>query len=315
MGRNTDTIISIVAVAAIVYAVYKMYRMHAESRTSYSSAGYGPEDSIQRLFVDAVSKRLDAVAQCIATEFRKRYDYGTAKSLVTADAFRNNQEVRQILDQCAFNVIQHMFSIVSKAASTDCGKNNVKAVVAWIVANVEFRMYSEAEVDDIVKLSDTMTCWSKDAIFQAVKLTKERIEPVVQASFPEALRAPFLAHKKYAQWVSSQLYFGAVYRFKEAGRLPSEYPRFISAVTPEEFDKHVDGALAKLVSQARIAEYVYSNAWCKDTAQLLAAMDDTPFEIYSPEQVERLGREILAKWCWDPQTIVAQTRDVLDSVL
>jgi hypothetical protein len=304
----------LIVIGVVVIAILVL--MKTRKPSSYTKLmATSDNPNVRTLFISAISARLDAISNCIADEFRKKYDYSTAKALVNVDAFKNNPEVKKILDQCTFNIIQHIFSIVLKAASTECGKNNVKAVVLWIVSNVEFRIHSDAEIDEIVKLVDKMTCWTQNVISEYAKLTNEKVGPIIQSYITEVLRAPFLAHKRYTQWISSQLYYGSVYRFKELGRLPSEYPQFISSATPEEFDKHVQGDLSKLISQVRVAEYLYNNSWCKDVPQMLYAMNDIPFEIYSPEQVESIGKKILETWCWDPQTIVAQTRDVLNSVL
>ena len=305
----------VIAAVAVAAAVYVTYRISATSTPSYRMGSLSGEPDVRQLFIDAVSTRLDKVAECIATEFRQRYDLETAKGLINVEAFKNNQQVRQILEQCAFNVIQHVFSIVTKSVAIECeSKRNPAAVVRWIVNNVEFKIYTDAEIDEIVKQVYQMTCWTVQAIAAAVKATREKVHTLLGPLLTEPLRGPFFSDQKYTKWVQIMIVAKSIENF-DPDKLPGEYTEFISSISLETLDRHVDGAVSKLVGQIKIADYIYANSWCKDIPAMLSARSEVPFEIYTDEQVQEIGKAILAKWCWDPQTIVGPTRQILNSVL
>jgi hypothetical protein len=312
MDAKVAAIIATVALVALIYAVYKMA---SASETSVGFRSSVQEENIRELFIKAVSGRLDKVAECVSNEFRKRYDLETAKGLVNVEAFKNNQEVKQILDQCAFNILQHMLFIVNKAASTDCGKRNIPAVVKWIVNNVEFRIYSDAEIEELVKQVEKMVCWSAETIVAYTKLTNEKVRPLFQELLLEQLREPFFSYDRYRSYMSEQINTKSVWKYKEDGLPANEYPDFISSITLKVLNRHLEGAVAKLEAHIMIANYLYGTPWCKDIPTMLNAMKDVPFEMYDETQTANIAKEILAKWCWNAQTIVGPTRQILNSIV
>lgn len=303
------------ALALVVVALVGVYVYYSNSPNMHASMLYGTnltDSALRDMFIQAASPRLDAIAQCVSAKFLQGYTYDEASALITEENFKNNPDVKQILDSCTLDVLRGLYAIVYAAMENECAKKNPKVVIDWVLAHVEYRTHTAEEVEAI--LTDLArelgnVCWSDGATKVTITFTTTRIRALLAESMNDQLREPLLNAKKYVEW-TEYIATLAVLKYRDAGGRSDVYTANLSAMTGADFDSLTDNGFAKIYIQIKMANALFAK-WCKGIPELIQAFNPVAFELYTDEQANRIMADISAQWCWDPTLLSGRAQDTL----
>jgi hypothetical protein len=307
---NTSLLVTVGLVVVVLISVY--YYNKPVNRAGASLLDDADNDGVRELFIKAASTKFTEIANCVSKEFSKKYTYTEALEMVTEDNFKNNPDIRKILNACTLDVLRGFFLLVLGTRGNECAKKNPQFVIDWIFANVEYRVLTQDErktVRERIYKELENVCWSDAAAKFAVGLTNTRIGELIGAGMDENLYKQFVSLDKYKKWVGSTA-SAAVRAFRDAGGRRDVYMANLPKMTGAEIDGLTDNGFAKISIQAQMAAALYKGGWCKDIPQLMQAINPVPMQVYSDEDARKIMAQITEKWCWDPALLherVAQT--------
>lgn len=299
----------VIFVAAIVYNT--MRSSSYQSRYMLDNTDES-ESSLRAMFLEASSNKLQEIASCISKNLFTKYTYDQASALITEDNFKNNPDVKKILDSCTLNVLRNLYMIVKASMTNECATKHPRAVINWVLENVEYRVHTPQEVKQILdNLSKELSkiCWSDGSTNVIVTFTIPRVQLLVTESMNEQLRNQFLSSTKYSTWIK-EVSTRAVYKYRDSGGRSDVYIANLDKMTGADFDSLTDNDFAKISIQAQIANTLLSG-WCKGIPELIQALEPLEFKLYTQDEAVKIIDNIYKQWCWDPAMLTGRAQDTL----
>lgn len=310
--KSLHIYVTIALAVVVLVGVYVYCRNNTGKQTSMLYGTSLTDSALRDMFIQAASPKFDAIAQCVSAKFLQAYTYDEASSLMTEENFKNNTDVKQILDLCTLDVLRSLYAIVFASMENECAKKNPQVVVDWVLAHVEYRIHTAEEVqailNDLVRELNNV-CWSDGATKVNITFTATRIRSLLAESMDERLREPLLNAKKYVEW-TEYIATIAVLKYRDAGGRSDVYAENLPKMTGADFDSLSENGFAKIYIQIEMANALFAK-WCKGIPELIQAFSPVPFEVYTDQDAGKIMDDIFKQWCWDPALLSGRAQDTL----
>lgn len=318
---NSVVVVSIICVfiaALVIMGVNSSRASSSRTRLLKSELAFGPEGNLKTVFISKMKDKIEGIATCVLKELSSIYNRDETEALINEEQFRNNPQIKSILEKCAFGIVKQIFSVAVKAYEIECNRTNDNMLVDWVVANVPYRKLTDEEIDEYAsKVSVYMRdmCWTQESVTRAFASTKNKIKQLIQKYIPEKYSELFYASKKYDDWMNfvSQIFMN---KFRENNPRvgPKGYLDILTRIKDDVVDDLTDQGFNKLVSQTEIIKAV-DRKWCKDPVALFKAMENVPFEVFSSEEIDKIANKITDNFCWDNNIFKEQTKKVIYEII
>lgn len=226
-------------------------------------------------------------------------DHDNIDVLLTEEQFKNNVVIKDILEECTYNVMKSLYSFYTSLLQVK-RYITIEEFNKWFVENIPVKVLTPSNIllyTTYYKKYNIDKVWTSEKKEEYLKKTKDRcLQLLKDDSFSraDAVFVPFISNKKYDDWLN-YISTGVVNKVIDGYMSPNEY--LPEVLTVENIDTYIPNGMKKLFLHARLAVTSFTTSENKKCSpeKIIQTMNelDIPFELNIP--VTLLVGKVLTK--------------------